>query len=91
MIRRTARTTEKGFCAGAEWLLRRPATSARPSPTAICERATTAGVEHYTRTWSDALVTGIEYFSEKLAPGLKLDDFKSSLNGVVVASNHSAS
>ena len=42
---------------------------------------TTAGVEHYTRTWSDALVTGIEYFSEKLAPGLKLD----------VASHHSAS
>ena len=54
--------------------------------------ATTAGVEHYTRTWSDALVTGIEYFSDKLAPGLKLNenDFK-SLNGVVVASNSSAS
>ena len=34
--------------------------------------ATTAGVEHYTRTWSDALVTGIEYFSDKLAPGLLL-------------------
>ena len=54
--------------------------------------ATTAGVEHYTRTWSDALVTGIEYFSDKLAPGLKLNDNDfNSLNGVVVASNHSAS